>query len=87
MNRPYVFFMIADIAIKLQGKTINGQQLAHEVDQRGGRTGYGTQYKGGRGTFTLLRCAYRYFESQGSKSLANLIATSFTKKDGKYPWQ
>lgn len=67
--------------------TMTAENLANHLNEVGFETGYGTEYAGGRGTYTLIHSIYDWFVSNGDQANADKVAQAFVKPDGTYAYQ
>ncbi|WP_428331638.1 hypothetical protein [Mucilaginibacter sp.] len=87
MNSKMTFiYRIAFTLSRCKKKTITAKELAKKLNSYGFLTGYGTAYKGGRGTYTLIKATYKAAKKVLGKAQADLIANSFTKSNGGFAW-
>jgi hypothetical protein len=70
-----------------EGVTIPVPDLAPRLTAAGHLTGYGTPYKGGRGTYRLVRATYHRLIRAGLRAEAEMVARAFTRPDGRWAWQ
>ena len=64
---------------------MSGSELANHINRNGFKTSYGAYYKGGRGTYKLIRSCYLHFEKE-RKDLSDAIALAFVKENGEYAY-
>jgi hypothetical protein len=57
---------------------------AEHLNRNNFKTGYGTEYEGGRGTYTLIHATYDWLVSNGQQDDADKVAKAFPKSDGNY---
>lgn len=62
------------------------EQLGKSLNDLGVKTSYGTEYSGERGTAKAVQDTYNDLLNKGDMEGADMVATSFTDKDGKYSW-
>ena len=86
MEEKFIFVFWLALHLKAQGQQRDGLQLAAELNARGLRTSFGETFKGLRGTYKLLKAAYRYVERRFGANVAAVIADVFTKPDGTHAW-
>lgn len=81
--------LIKDLAIHLaKTKTVmSGSELADYLNRNGLKTGYGSEYAGGRGTFTLIEATYDKLIMLGDNINAEKVARAFVKDDGTYAFE
>jgi hypothetical protein len=66
------------------GTTMSADELAEHLNRNNFKTGYGTEYEGRRGTYTLIHATYDWLVSLGQQDVADKVAQSFPKPDGSY---
>jgi hypothetical protein len=66
------------------GTTMAVNELAEHLNRNKFKTGYGTKYEGGRGTYTLIHATYDWLVSIGQQTEADNVAKAFPKPDGSY---
>lgn len=66
------------------GTIMAANELAEHLNRNNFKTSYGTEYEGGRGTYTLIHATYDWLVSIGQKSEADKVAQAFPKPDGNY---
>lgn len=65
-----------------QNMQMTVRDLARNLNNNNFLTSYGSQYKGGRGTYKLISATY-YWLHQTSPKNAEMLAHVFTNQDGK----
>ncbi len=80
---------ISDLArfLNNQGKVMSGEELATHLNRNGFSTSYGSKYKGGRGTYKLIKSIWSVHDSAGENIEAENIATAFVKPSGGYAYK
>lgn len=69
------------------GMKMSGEELADHLNRNNFLTNYGTEYKGGRGTYKLIRETWNWLHNDlNLKQEADKIASSFVKPDGSYAY-
>lgn len=66
------------------GTTMAANELAEHLNRNKFTTNYGTEYTGGRGTYTLIHVTYDWLVSIGKQNEADNVANAFPKPDGEY---
>jgi hypothetical protein len=66
------------------GTTMAATELAEHLNRNNFKTGYGTDYEGGRGTYRLVSTTYDWLVSQGQQTEADCVAKAFPQPDGTY---
>lgn len=85
MNK-YIFILTLAALLLERGETMPVPELADLLNQNGFQTSYGDDYKGGRGTYTLISAVYSWLMSEGRQQEANQVAEAFTKPDGTFAY-
>jgi hypothetical protein len=67
--------------------TMSGEELADHLNRNSFLTSYGTEYKGGRGTYKLVRETYHWLTNLNLSNEAKKVATSFVKPNGGYAYE
>jgi hypothetical protein len=65
-------------------------QVAHIVaamNHLGYTTSYGTEYEGGRGSFTLIHATYDWLVAQAKQGDADMVAMTYVKPDGSFAYE
>ena len=80
---------ISDLATFLsnQGKVMSGEELAAHLNRNGFRTSYGSKYKGGRGTYKLIKGVWGAHNLAGESIEAGNVAVAFVKPNGGYAYK
>lgn len=66
--------------------TMTGENLAEHLNWNEFLTNYGTEYQGGRGTYTLIHATYDWLVSIGEEDDADKVALAFKKPDGTFAY-
>ncbi len=67
---------------------MSGEELAAHLNRNEFLTSYGTEYAGGRGTYTLIRKTWEWLEHDlGLPSEAEHVARAFVRPDGGYAYE
>ena len=70
------------------GMTMSGEELAEHLNRNNFLTSYGSEYQGGRGTYTLIRETWKWVQNDlGLPNEARKIAESFVKPDGSFAYE
>lgn len=69
-----------------RGQRMAVPSLAETLNSQGLQTSYGTSFSGERGTYTLLRAAYRRLVNGGRQTDADNIAGVYTQPNGSHAW-
>lgn len=68
--------------------TMSGEELAEHLNRNNFLTSYGTEYQGGRGTYTLIRETWNWIEYELKlPNEAKKVAESYVKPDGSYAYE
>ena len=80
---------VANIAGALRKKnmTVMVPTLCDILNDAGYKTTYDEKYLGGRGSYRMVSCTWRYYHDSGKEDVANAIAEAFTKPDGTYAYE
>lgn len=73
--------------LSTNGTTMAINELADHLNRNNFKTSYGTEYEGGRGTYTLIHATYDWLVSIGKQDEANSIAGAFTRSNGEYAYE
>ena len=67
---------------------MSGEELAEHLNRNKFLTSYGSEYEGGRGTYTLIRQTWKWLhEALQLPDEAEHVAVAFVKPDGGYAYQ
>ena len=66
--------------IKNGKTTIN--DLANKLNEKGLKTTFGNEYKGGRGMYSLIRSTYYWLRENGEEETAELVVDIYTNNKG-----
>jgi len=83
-NKEYIR-RLAKFLVENQS-TMTAEQLAELLNWNKFKTTYGTEYSGGRGTYTLIHSTYDWLVSIGCQNDAGLVALAFKKPDGTFAY-
>lgn len=81
MNKKEYIGHLANVLVS-NNATMTGEKLADHLNEIGFETSYGTQYEGGRGTYTLIHATYDWLAANGKQADADNVALAFKKPDG-----
>ena len=88
MNQKKLYIWRLASFLHQNDKRMSGEELANHLNRNNFLTGYGEQYQGGRGTYTLIRETWHWVNDElGFKDEAAKIAASFVKSDGSYAYE
>ena len=68
------------------GTKMSVPELARHLNRNNFKTNYGEEYKGERGTFTLVEAVYNELVKAGNQIKADKVAKAFPKDDGSYAY-
>lgn len=83
-DKKYYYIEVLAVFLVLHGKTMTMKDLASHLTHNGFKTSYDTEYKGARGTFTLIKTVYDWANIKGLNK--NAVAIAFTDDDGNYAY-
>ena len=67
---------------------MSGEELAEHLNRNEFLTGYGQEYQGGRGTYTLIRETWKWLHDELLlHEEAKKMALAFVKQDGSYAYK
>jgi hypothetical protein len=84
-NKKYIHEVA--VAARKEGITIQIANVVEAMNHLGYKTSYGTEYGGGRGSYTLIHATYDWLVSQGKQGDADMVAMTYVKPDGSYAYQ
>ena len=88
MNRKKLYIWCLAAFLADQDMTMSGDELAEHLNRNDFLTGYGTQYEGKRGIYTLIRETWKWVkEDLALDAEADKVARAFVKPDGSYAYQ
>lgn len=88
MNQKKLYIWRLASFLHQNDKRMSGEELANHLNRNNFLTGYGEQYQGGRGTYTLIRETWHWVNNElGLEDEAAKIAASFVKSDGSYAYE
>ena len=88
MNRKKLYIWRLAAFLADQDMTMSGDELAEHLNRNDFLTGYGTQYEGKRGIYTLIRETWKWVkEDLALDAEADKVARAFVKPDGSYAYQ
>jgi hypothetical protein len=86
MNQKKDYILKLAVFLENNGMKMSGEELAKHFNRNNLRTSYGTEYKGGRGTYKLIRETYHWLKRKGLLNEADKIAKVFVKPDGSFAY-
>lgn len=84
-NKKYIHEVA--IAARQSGITIQVAHIVAAMNHLGYTTSYATEYKGGRGSYTLIHATYDWLVAQGKQDDADMVAMTYVKPDGSYAYE
>ena len=67
---------------------MSGEELAAHLNRNNFMTEYGTEYEGGRGTYTLIHATWNWLQHDLQLTEeAEKVAEAFEKPDGSYAYK
>lgn len=88
MNRKKLYIWRLASFLRQNDMVMSGEELAAHLNRNNFLTGYGEQYKGGRGTYTLIDATWDWVHDElGLKDEAEAVAKAFVKPDGSYAYE
>ncbi len=70
------------------GMVMSGEELAAHLNRNEFLTSYGSEYQGGRGTYTLIKQTWNWLHNDlGLYDEAEKVAKAFVKPDGSYAYK
>jgi hypothetical protein len=86
MNQKKAYIWKLAIFLESNGMIMSGEELAEHFNRNNFLTSYGTEYKGGRGTYKLISETYHWLKDLGLQKEADKIAKVFVKPDGSFAY-
>lgn len=86
MNQKKAYIWKLAIFLESNGMIMSGEELAEHFNRNSFLTSYGTEYKGGRGTYKLISETYHWLKDLGLQKEADKIAKVFVKPDGSFAY-
>lgn len=88
MNEKRTYIWRLATFLHTNSMVMSGEELAEHLNRNDFLTSYGSEYQGGRGTYTLIRSTWRWLHDElGLPSEAEHIARAFVKPDGGYAYE
>jgi hypothetical protein len=88
MNEKRVYIWKLASFLANSDKVMSGEELADHLNRNEFLTEYGSEYKGTRGTYTLIRQTWRWLHDElGLPTEAKHVAEAFVKPDGSYAYE
>ena len=66
---------------------MSGEELAKHLNRNNFLTSYGTEYKGGRGTYKLIRDTYKWLHENSRLDDAGYVANVFVRPNGIHAYK
>lgn len=86
MNQKKAYIWKLAIFLESNGMIMSGEELAEHFNRNNFLTSYGTEYKGGRGTYKLISETYHWLKDLGLQKEADKIAKVFVKPDCSFAY-
>ena len=88
MNEKRAYIWRLAVFLHTSGMVMSGEELAEHLNRNNFLTGYGSEYQGGRGTYTLIRSTWRWLNDDlQMPNEAEHVARAFVKPDGGYAYE
>ena len=86
-EKKYYIWQLAAFLVS-HDMTMSGEELADHLNRNEFLTSYGTEYKGGRGTYKLIQETWNWLKNDLNLTAeADKVATAFVKPDGSYAYE
>jgi hypothetical protein len=72
--------------LRSNGTIMAATELAEHLNRNGFKTTTGSEYEGGRGTYTLIHATYDWLVSIKAPDDAENVAKAFSKPNGDYAY-
>lgn len=86
MDRKKMYICKLASFLYKQGKVMSGKELADHLNRNGFSTSYGTPYRGGRGTYKLIKQTWKQLRSESRDIDAEYVALAYVKRNGAYAY-
>jgi hypothetical protein len=88
MNEKKTYIWRLATFLHHHGMTMSGDELADHLNRNEFLTSYGSEYAGGRGTYTLIRKTWEWLEQDlGLPAEAEHVARAFVRPGGGYAYE
>jgi hypothetical protein len=88
MNEKRAYIWRLASFLHANSMVMSGEELAEHLNRNDFLTSYGSEYQGGRGTYTLIRSTWHWLNDELSMPGEALhIARAFVKPDGSYAYE
>lgn len=88
MNEKRTYIWRLATFLHTNSMVMSGEELAEHLNRNEFLTSYGSEYQGGRSTYTLIRSTWRWLHDElGLPGEAEHIARAFVKPDGGYAYE
>ncbi|MCC7302336.1 MAG: hypothetical protein IT233_06820 [Bacteroidia bacterium] len=88
MNKKKLYVWQLATFLSNHNMRMSGEELADHLNRNNFLTNYGTEYQGGRGTYTLIRETWNWLQHDLQlPDQAEKIADAFVKPDGSYAYK
>lgn len=87
MNEKKLYLWRLAAFLHQHSMSMSGEELADHLNRNNFLTSYGSEYQGGRGTYTLIRETWRWLNDDlGLPDEAAHVAIAFVKPDGTHAY-
>jgi hypothetical protein len=87
MNRKKLYVWRLGTFLHSHGMVMSAEELATHLNRNSFRTGYDTEFAGGRGTYRLIHATWSWVNDiLGLEDEAGNIALAYVKPDGTHAW-
>jgi len=88
MNDKKVYIWKLGAFLHSQKMAMSGDKLAEHLNRNNFLTSYGTEYQGGRGTYTLIKQTWNWLKHDLKlDDEAGSVALAFVKANGDYAYE
>lgn len=88
MNEKRAYIWRLATFLHTNGMVMSAEELADHLNRNDFLTDYGSEYQGGRGTYTLIRSTWRWLHDDLAMPVeAEHVALAFVKPDGGYAYE
>ena len=88
MNEKKTYIWRLATFLHTNAMVMSGEELAEHLNRNKFLTSYGSEYQGGRGTYTLIKQTYWWLHDElGLPKEAQRVAEAFVKPSGGYAYE
>lgn len=88
MNGKKLYIWRLGTFLHIHNMVMSGEELAEHLNRNNFLTDSGTEYQGGRGTYTLIKKTWEWLHDDlDLKEDAEHVARAFVKPDGDYAYE